>query len=155
LHFVGAGNLPARCYSAWAAHRRNILKKHFDLDMILPSSQNVFQLDQADLYRCRVMAYTASHSILRLELVGLSHLYLLFGSVSYFAMPQHWKGANFCTASHEEYSQLQRSALGAESMDNLPLLTAGRLFFVKSGDLTIKITSPGAFLTDDINAINS
>lgn len=140
----------------------NIIKS-FNISHMKAPCQNVFDIVRPDLYHCRVTKYEQGHSVmyiaLRTQEIGFDpHFYLMFEDVQYFEGPMMWEGANFCTASLEEYGvyleKIQQREKVVDSQTSLLLdfqmPIPGRLFVVNTPNLQIKLISSIVSLTDSL-----
>lgn len=73
-------------------------------------ASNIFNITQADTYRCQVLHYHTRLSRLYLRVFHEQRetpiFYLLFTDVGYMECPMGWTGANFCIGSQDECIEL-------------------------------------------------
>ena len=76
-----------------------------------PGDDNIFNITDADQYRCQVHHYHSRVSrLMYLRVykgaVDVPVFYLLFSDVAYFDCPVNWQGADFCIAEADDCLQL-------------------------------------------------
>ena len=71
-----------------------------------PGTTNIFNITDADQYRCQVHHYHSRVSRLYLRVfkgqVDVPVFYLLFSDVAYFDCPVNWQGADFSIAEADD-----------------------------------------------------
>ena len=71
-----------------------------------PGASNIFNITDADQYRCQVHHYHSRVSRLYLRVfkgqVDVPVFYLLFSDVAYFDCPVNWQGADFSIAAADD-----------------------------------------------------
>jgi hypothetical protein len=128
-------------------------------------ANNVLQIEQPEIYSCRVFRYQVGHSVLIISLKTkevpepFDNFYLVFESVKYFSGPMWWRGANFCTGTLDEYGQLLHkiqtpTPLSEQDLPetyNLDKSTGGRLLIVETPNLQVKLIAQLVTITNDIS----
>lgn len=125
--------------------------------MKIPLS-NIFDVVEPRLYRCRILGYVGSHSLMFIEVSRiLSELdetfYLGFEEVLYFEGPTIWQNVDFHLGTGNEISRivelLYKGTIKDLTKYRESLLDRYSLFVLESSDTRVRILAANAYKAID------
>ena len=101
-----------------------------------------FQLEEAIHYRCKIEAYTSTHSMLlvRIDFEGYVG-YILFSFVQFFNGPKWWQGLDFQIASPQMTLDFMRRHSGFDYIKDREILDHYKLFHIERPRLQVQIVA--------------